>query len=148
MSEASCIILCLSPSGIEFSSLDLSRVEVHLGRPCIIRCRVKSTGSPLVVPPEVKWYRDRIYNLKNESLSEYIPLGSDDWQVKTPYPRVSTCKQYGDTYNCDVNITACHRGYLGRYRCDVTNKVDHTTISRIVKVNGMHNHSVLYLLFS
>ena len=110
-----------------------SEFAVKLGTPCSAQCRVQST-TLLKYPPQVEWYRDRLFIQIN--VSEYVSVLSPYWQSRQSYPRANCVQQPGSVsrYNCDLNFQYCHRGIMGRYRCDVTDK--ETTISRFLRLKG------------
>ena len=132
-----CACMCsLHFIGLVFEGSGL--YEVLERRPCSIPCHVRST-SLLQYPPLVEWYRDKAFTPTNESISEYVSVLSSYWQSRHYYPRANCVQQPGNVprYNCDLNFQYCHMGYMGRYRCDVTNKETGKTISRFLHLRSM-----------
>ena len=113
--------------------------ETKLGGSCSVTCRVRST-TLLKYPPQVEWYRDRLFKQWNESLSEYVSVRSPYWQSRQDYPSATCVQQTGNVprYNCDLNFQYCHREYMGRYRCDVTEIDTGKTVSRILRLRGTY----------
>ena len=72
-------------------------------------------------------------------INEYVSVLSPYWQSRHYYPCTNCVLQPGNVprYNCDLNFQYCHIGYMGRYRCDVTNKETGKTISRSLRLRGM-----------
>ena len=144
-----CVCVCVSP--LHFTVLKFEgkaklrgepKIEANRDRPCSIECRVMST-TLLKYPPRVNWYKDKLFTLTNESLSEYVPVISPYWQSRQHYPRAKCVQQPGivPRYNCDLNFEYCDAERWGRYRCNVTDIEDGQTISATLRLTstGMCN---------